>query len=206
MLQFASPTPQSPPARGGEVVIESTNIFVVYPTRHFPDLPLTMVIVIVFFLNNLVEIRLRKGKKMRVLSMFIAVCLFGAITPVFGFAAGFNVDMTKYLKSLEAEAKKQDSGFKGFDSERGKKLFFEVRPNEKSGPISCATCHTSDLKKSGKTLVGKAIDPLAPSVNKNRLSNVKEVEKWLTRNFKQVFGREGTAREKGDVLQFINAQ
>lgn len=143
---------------------------------------------------------------MNVQSVLTAVCLTAALTPGLGLAAGLNVEMTKYVQGLEAQAKKQDSGFKGFDAERGKKLFFEVRPNDKSGPISCATCHTSDLKKSGKTLVGKAIDPLAPSANKNRLTSVKETEKWLSRNFKQVYGREGTAREKGDVLQFIAAQ
>ena len=31
VLQFSSPSPQSPPARGGEVTIECTNIFVVHP-------------------------------------------------------------------------------------------------------------------------------------------------------------------------------
>ena len=45
--------------------------------------------------------------------------------------------------------------------------------------------------------------PLAPSVNKARLSDVKEVKKWLKRNFKDVFLREGTAEQKGDVLYYI---
>jgi cytochrome c peroxidase len=143
---------------------------------------------------------------MRVPSVITAVCLVAALTPGIGLAAGLNAEMTKYLQGLEAQAKKQESGFKGFDAERGKKLFYETRPNDKTGTISCATCHTPDLKKSGKTLVGKAIEPLAPSVNKKRLTDAKETEKWLTRNFKQVYGREGTAREKGDVLTFINAQ
>lgn len=142
---------------------------------------------------------------MRIPSLFMAVCLIAA-TPGFGRAAGFNPEMTKYVQGLETQAKKQEGGFKGFDAARGKKLFFDAQPNAKSGPLSCATCHTEDLKKSGKTLVGKVIPPLAPSTNKTRLTNVKETEKWLLRNFKQVYGREGTAREKGDVLMFINAQ
>lgn len=141
---------------------------------------------------------------MKVTSMISAVCLGALMTPALGIA-GFNAEMTKYVQGLETQAKKE-SGFKGFNAERGKKLFFEVLPNAKSGTISCATCHTSDLKKSGKTLVGKAIEPLAPSANKKRLTDVKETEKWLARNFKQVYGREGTAREKGDVLTFIAAQ
>jgi cytochrome c peroxidase len=127
------------------------------------------------------------------------------INPALGLAASLNAEMTKYIQNLEAQAKKA-GGFKGFDAERGKKLFFETRPNDKSGPISCATCHTSDLKKSGKTLVGKVIEPLAPSANPKRLTDVKETEKWLARNFKQVYAREGTAREKGDVLTFISKQ
>jgi hypothetical protein len=143
---------------------------------------------------------------MRISLLFTAGCLMIATTPELSLSAGFNAEMTNYLQGLEAQAKKQEAGFKGFDGGRGKKLFFEVRPNDKTGGISCTTCHTSDLKKSGKTLVGKTIDPLAPSVNKNRLTSAKETEKWLLRNFKQVFGREGTAGEKGDVLKFINAQ
>jgi len=35
------------------------------------------------------------------------------------------------------------------------------------------------------------------------LTSVKEVEKWLRRNFNDVYNREGTAQEKGDVLLYI---
>lgn len=143
---------------------------------------------------------------MRISLLFATGCLMVATTPLPSLSAGFNAEMTNYLKGLEAQAKKQEAGFKGFDAERGRMLFFEVRPNDKIGTISCTTCHTPDLRRNGKTLVGKTIEPLAPSANKNRLTNAKETEKWLSRNFKQVYGREGTAREKGDVLKFINAQ
>lgn len=143
---------------------------------------------------------------MKFLSVITAVCMTVSLAPAAAHASGFNAEMSKYLQDLEAQARKADSGFKGFDAARGKKLFFDAQPNSKSGPLSCATCHTSDLKKSGKTLVGKTIDPLAPSANKNRLISVKETEKWLARNFKQVYGREGNAREKGDVLKFISMQ
>lgn len=143
---------------------------------------------------------------MRFFFVLTGVSLFIMIAPMSGVTADFNAETKKFMQELETQAKKQDRSFKGFDAERGKKLFLEEHPNEKTGKISCATCHTSDLKTSGKTLVGKTIDPLAPSINKKRLTDVKEVEKWLLRNFKQVYGREGTSREKGDVLTFINAQ
>ena len=143
---------------------------------------------------------------MRIFPVLAAVSLFFMFVPVVSFSAEFNAEAKQFMQGLETQAKKQESAFKGFDPERGKKIFLEEHPNEKTGKISCATCHTSDLKKSGKTLVGKPIDPLAPSVNRNRLTNVIEIEKWLLRNFKQVYGREGTAKEKGDVLMFINTQ
>jgi len=149
---------------------------------------------------------MKGGIEMRVFSVLMTVTFFIMIVPMVSFSADFNPETKQFIQDLETQAKKQESTLKGFDPDRGKKIFFEEHPNEKTGKISCATCHTSDLKKSGKTLVGKPIDPLAPSVNKNRLTNVKEIEKWLLRNFKQVYGREGTAKEKGDVLIFINAQ
>jgi cytochrome c peroxidase len=143
---------------------------------------------------------------MRIISVLIATCLFVAIFHGVGRAVDLNAEMTKFIQELEDQAKKQDSSFKGFTAEKGKKLFFDSQPNIQTGTMSCTTCHTTDLKMSGKTLVGKVLEPLAPSVNKIRLTNVKDVEKWLLRNFKQVYDREGTAQEKGDVLMFINAQ
>jgi len=47
------------------------------------------------------------------------------------------------------------------------------------------------------------IEPLSPTTNPQRLTDVKEVTKWLRRNFKDVYNREGTATEKGDVLTYI---
>ena len=142
----------------------------------------------------------------RILFVFTGVSLFIIFTPVASFSADFNAETKQFIRELETQAKMQDSSFEGFDPERGRKIFFDEVPNEKLGKISCTTCHNSDLKMSGKTLVGKSIDPLAPSVNKNSLTNVKKITKWLLRNFKQVYGREGDAKEKGDVLMFINTQ
>jgi cytochrome c peroxidase len=142
----------------------------------------------------------------RIIPVLIGVSLFIIIVPVVGFSADFNAETKQFMRELETQAKTRDSSFEGFDPERGRKIFFDEFPDEKLGKVSCATCHNSDLKESGKTPVGKTIDPLAPSVNKNSLTSVKKIKKWLLRNFKQVYGREGDAKEKGDVLMFINTQ
>lgn len=70
--------------------------------------------------------------------------------------------------------------------------------------MACTSCHTLNLANQGKnSLTGKVIDPLSPRANPQRLTSVKEVNKWLKRNFMDVYVREGTAQEKGDVLTYI---
>lgn len=71
----------------------------------------------------------------------------------------------------------------------------------------CASCHTDDLKASGKyQRTGKHIEPLAVSANPKRLTEKREVGKWLLRNCKWTWGRECTAQEKADLLAFIAKQ
>jgi hypothetical protein len=71
----------------------------------------------------------------------------------------------------------------------------------------CATCHSEDLRRSGKHAVtGKLIEPLAPSANAQRLTDVEKIEKWLGRNCKWVMGRECSPQEKGDFLEMIRSK
>ena len=75
------------------------------------------------------------------------------------------------------------------------------------GTRSCASCHGQDLRQAGKHVkTGKVIEPMAPSRNSQRLSNTKKVEKWLRRNCRWTLGRECTAQEKGDFVQFMAGQ
>lgn len=72
---------------------------------------------------------------------------------------------------------------------------------------SCASCHTANLREAGTHAVTrKPIDPMAPSVNPERLTETKFIEKWFLRNCKWTLGRECTAQEKGDVLTFIQSR
>ena len=66
------------------------------------------------------------------------------------------------------------------------------------------SCHTSDFTKNGENIsTGKVIDPFSPTTNADRFVKVKDVKKWLRRNFKDVYVREGSAQEKGDVVIYI---
>ena len=50
---------------------------------------------------------------------------------------------------------------------------------------SCTSCHTADLSLPGKHIkTQRAIKPMAPSVNPERLTDSKTIEKWFKRNCK----------------------
>jgi len=95
-----------------------------------------------------------------------------------------------------------------FSAERGQQLWMQEFPHTESNTVrSCAACHTNELFREGKHIrTKKIIDPLAPSVNSTRLTDVKKVKKWLKRNCKWTLGRECTAQEKGDFITFIQAK
>jgi hypothetical protein len=92
-----------------------------------------------------------------------------------------------------------------FSAQRGQALWIQVA--KQGGAQSCATCHGEALTRPGKhARTGKPIEPLAPSVNPERLSDAAKVEKWFLRNCKGTWGRECTAQEKGDFLLYIRSQ
>jgi hypothetical protein len=119
-------------------------------------------------------------------------------------AKEFNAPMKTYMESLSVEAKAQNPNFTGFDAKRGEAIFVSKQAGKKGTQMSCTTCHTTNLKNGGQNVnTNKPITALAPSANSTRLTDVAEVEKWLRRNFNDVFAREGSALEKGDVLTYI---
>lgn len=117
---------------------------------------------------------------------------------------GASTEVVKYIGELEAAAKAENRSFGGFDAARGKEIFTSTHIGKQGKTVACTTCHTANLANPGQNnLTGKAIDPLSPRANSERLTSAKEVKKWLKRNFMDVYGREGTALEKGDVLTYI---
>ena len=100
------------------------------------------------------------------------------------------------------QAQSKTSSFAGFDSNRGKDLYLKKFAGGKNTP-SCTSCHTSNPTQTGETRAGKAIEPMAVSVNPKRYQTLKKAEKWFRRNCKSVLGRECTTIEKGDFLTFM---
>lgn len=96
----------------------------------------------------------------------------------------------------------QGSGFRA-TAARGAE-FFARKFNVSEKMPSCATCHTDNATQPGRhAITGKTIKPLAPAANAERLSDPAKVEKWFTRNCKEVVGRECNAGEKADFIAFL---
>lgn len=94
------------------------------------------------------------------------------------------------------------------DAAAGKRAWTaEHNPPGATEPRSCVTCHTADLTKTGKhETTGKPIEPMAVSVNPERLTSPAKIEKWLGRNCRWTLGRDCTPEEKADFLSYIKSQ
>ena len=104
------------------------------------------------------------------------------------------------LGELAIAARQQAPRFAGFSAQRGREFFAARR---ESG-WSCSTCHTANPIAPGQhAKTGKEIAPLAPAANPARFADAARAEKWFKRNCNDVFGRECTAQEKGDVLAYL---
>ncbi|BBI99310.1 cytochrome c-type protein SHP [Ferrigenium kumadai] len=116
--------------------------------------------------------------------------------------AGASTAMAETPKDiLSAYSAEAGSGYVP-SAERGKSLFLKDWGVSKDMP-SCAACHTKDINAAGKHVTtGKTIEPLAPAVNPERFTSAKKVAKWFKRNCNDVIGRECTAAEKADFIQF----
>lgn len=104
----------------------------------------------------------------------------------------------------ELFAKYKSEGAANFDAERGAKAWVKEDKGADGEMMSCVTCHGKDLSKPGAHHeTKKVIEPMAHSVNAERYTDVKKIEKWFKRNCKDAWARECTAQEKGDFLKFL---
>jgi hypothetical protein len=96
----------------------------------------------------------------------------------------------------------RQQGVTAFDAMDGQNFWVQkFNPSGTKQVRQCATCHTANPRNTGKhARTGKPIEPMAPTVNSKRLTEVKEIRKWLYRNCKWTVGRECTPQEKGNLL------
>ncbi|TRZ56675.1 MAG: DUF1924 domain-containing protein [Rhodocyclaceae bacterium] len=128
----------------------------------------------------------------------IAIVLFLACS---AFAARADAIAT-LLKDYESQ------GASRFSAQDAETFWVKANLDPKTGETRrCTTCHTEDLRRTGKhSTTGKAIEPLAPSVNPKRLTDVEHIEKWFGRNCKWTLNRECTPQEKGNLLVMLRTK
>ena len=76
----------------------------------------------------------------------------------------------------------QAAGAKSFSAANGDKFWHRSHPDPKQAGKTrdCTTCHGTNLRTKGEhARTGKVIKPMAPSVNKDRLTDPKFIEKWF---------------------------
>jgi len=102
----------------------------------------------------------------------------------------------------------QQQGAGPADAARGEAAWNEQHMQPKLGKmVSCASCHHADLTQAGEHIrTAKLIEPMAPSVNAERLSDPAKIEKWFGRNCEWTLGRDCTVQEKADFLAFIQSK
>lgn len=86
--------------------------------------------------------------------------------------------------------------------EHGKALWFSS-----NGQRSCTSCHGQSPADQGRhAKTRKPIKPMALTVNPERYTDPKKVEKWFLRNCKWTYSRECTPQEKADFLSWLASQ
>ncbi len=126
----------------------------------------------------------------------IAALGLGVIQPLYASTQAVEQLMSEY-QSQGASAPNQREG------ERLWKQQVLVKGKQRS----CSSCHTEDLQAvGGHATSKKRIDPLAPSVNPQRLRQTKKIKKWFKRNCKWTWGRECSAQEQASLLLYINSK
>ncbi len=126
----------------------------------------------------------------------IAFLVLASANPVFAEAPG------SIVSGYAAEAARASPGFAP-SAKRGQSFFTREWGVSQKMP-NCTVCHGKNLKVDGRHVItDKRIDPFAPSVNPERFTSSAKVEKWFKRNCKEVVGRECTAAEKADFIQFV---
>ena len=127
----------------------------------------------------------------------LAILVLVAVQPAFA------ADPRLAILDAYAAQARAEGGFAGFSAARGEALYRSKNAVNPDAP-SCASCHTDDPAKPGRHVkTGRAIEPVAVSVNPKRFTDAEKVEERFTRDCKSILGRACTAGEKGDYVTFM---
>ncbi|MDP1592692.1 MAG: DUF1924 domain-containing protein [Gallionella sp.] len=70
--------------------------------------------------------------------------------------------------------------------------------------LSCSACHTDNPANPGKHNVsGKAIKPMAPSVNPQRFSDINKSERKFSDHCKDLYGKNCSPADKGNFVSYL---
>jgi cytochrome b len=133
---------------------------------------------------------------------FAAVRAVMVLFPIAAAEAAGGATPAALLRAYEDEARRADAAFARGDATKGRALFVTEVARE-GARRSCATCHTADPRKPGKSTVGEEIPPLSPLANPDGFTDRKHADKWFDRNCKQVLGRVCTPAEKSNLLAYL---
>ena len=133
---------------------------------------------------------------MNTMKIYIILLFVAATSSVFAetpgsLVAGYATEAVKAIPGFEPSAKR---GYGFFTREWG---VSRKMPN-------CTVCHGKNLSVDGKHVItDRRIAPFSPAANPERFTSHAKVEKWFKRNCTEVVGRECTAAEKADFIQFV---
>ncbi len=88
------------------------------------------------------------------------------------------------------------------------KALWEKKVADETGELrSCTDCHGIDITQAGLHVkTKKSIEPMAKSVTTDRYEDPKKIAKWFKRNCKWTWGRECTASEQQNILDYLTSQ
>jgi len=129
----------------------------------------------------------------------VLVAIFGLIC----FTAQADVfTAEKAAQDFALYAKKLNPNF-ALSAEAGR-AFFTKKVMVRGKDLSCSSCHTINPANKGKHVVtGKDIQPMAPSVNPKRFSDIQNSAQKFAEHCKDLYGKDCTAEEKGNFITYL---
>lgn len=145
--------------------------------------------------------------------LLVSVSLVAAPAHGQGTVSAKQSDVMKQLLATyaqQARAETRDAKGKAvkpwtqpFSAEVGREFYLKRRTWELTD-FTCSGCHTENPAKEGKHIeTKKPIKPLAPTVNPERFTDAKKVEKNFTEHCIDLHERDCYAYEKGNFITYL---